>query len=401
MTALPSVELRVYAYECDAFGHLNHAAVLSVFERARCESLARGPGIDVFQRNRIVPAVRRAMVEYRAPAFPGDTLRVESIATHRGTTSWTVRHRAHRVSDDVLVAEGELVFVSLDRAGRPTPLPEELTRLLGAPRASGAEVRRVRVAGGELAVEVRGEGPPILFVHGFPLDRTLWRHQLAALSRWQRIAPDLRGVGESSTADGYSMARYADDLVACLDALGIDAAVVCGLSMGGYIVFELLRRYAARVRAVILCGTRATSDNEEARRGRDEMAALARAEGVAAVGERMLPRLLAATTRAEQPEVVAEVREMISRVSVEGMVGALGAMRDRPDSTAVLAGIRVPALVLVGTEDAGSPVAVAEKMAGGIPGARLVVLPAAGHLAPLEQPLGAGRALADFLEGLK
>lgn len=87
MTALPSVELRVYAYECDAFGHLNHAAVLSVFERARWESLARGPGIDVFQRNRIVPAVRRAMVEYRAPAFPGDTLRVESIATHRGTTN--------------------------------------------------------------------------------------------------------------------------------------------------------------------------------------------------------------------------------------------------------------------------------------------------------------------------
>jgi pimeloyl-ACP methyl ester carboxylesterase len=92
---------------------------------------------------------------------------------------------------------------------------------------------------------------------------------------------------------------------------------------------------------------------------------------------------------------------MVSRVSVEGMVGALGAMRDRPDSTAVLAEIRVPALVLVGAEDAGSPVGVAEKMAAGIPGARLVVLPAAGHLAPLEQPLGVGRALAEFLERLK
>ncbi|HXQ28440.1 MAG TPA: alpha/beta fold hydrolase [Gemmatimonadales bacterium] len=400
MTTLPPVELKVYAYECDAYGHLNHAALLSLLERARWESLAQGPGMDVFHRNGIAPVVRRVVVEYRAAAFPGDALRVESSVTHRGTTSWTVRQFARRVVDDILIAEAELVFVSVDRAGRPTPLPEELGRVLGAPRAGGAEVRRVAVPGGELAVEVRGEGPAILFVHGFPLDRTVWRHQFATLSRWQRIAPDLRGVGESS-GDGYSIARYADDVVACLDAVGVESAVVCGLSMGGYVLFELLRRHAARLRAVVLCGTRPAGDTEEAKRGRDELAALARDQGVRAVGERMLPRLLAGRTQAEQPEVVEHYREMVSRWSGEGMAGALRAMRDRVDSTAVLGEIRVPTLVLVGSEDAASPVAVGESMAAAIAGARLAVVPAAGHLAPLEQPLSAGRALSEFLDRLK
>ncbi len=267
--SLPAVELRVYAYECDAYGHLNHAAVLSLFERARWgESCARARHVDVFHRIGIAPVVRRAVVEYRAAAFPGDVVRVETAVTHRGTTSWTLRQLARRVSDETLIADAELVFVSLDRAGRPTPVPEELARLLGAPRAGGPEVRRVAVTGGDLAVDVRGDGPPILFIHGFPLDRTLWRHQLATLSRWRRIAPDLRGVGDSSAGGSYSIARYADDLVACLDALGVDSAVVCGLSMGGYVLFDLLRRHAGRVRAAVLCGTRPNADTEEGRRGR-------------------------------------------------------------------------------------------------------------------------------------
>jgi 3-oxoadipate enol-lactonase len=399
--SLPAVELRVYAYECDAFGHLNHAAVLSLFERARWESLALGPGTDLFHRLGIAPVVRRAVVDYRAAAFPGDVVRVETAVTHRGTTSWTLRQLARRISDDAVIADAELVFVSLDRIGRPTPVPEELARLLGAPRAGGTEVRRVAVPGGELAVDVRGDGPPILFIHGFPLDRTLWRHQLATLSRWQRIALDLRGVGDSSAAGNYSIARYADDVVACLDALGAESAVVCGLSMGGYVLFELLRRHAGRVRAAVLCGTRPNADTEEGRRGRDDSAALARERGVEAVGARMLPRLLTERTQAEQPDVVEHYREMVSRWSVEGMAGALGAMRDRPDSTALLRAIRVPTLVLVGSEDAAAPVSVAEAMAAAIPGAQLALVPQAGHLAPLEQPLSASRALVEFLERLK
>jgi len=398
VTALPTVELTVYPYECDAFGHLNHASVLALFERARWESLARGPGMDLFHRTGVAPVVRKATVDYRAAAFPGDVLRVETVIAHRGTTSWTARQSALRARDGAMIAEAEIVFVCVDRAGRPATLPEEVARVLGPRSGAAHEAQRIGVAGAELAVDVRGEGAPVLFAHGFPFDRTVWRHQLAALSRWKRIAPDLRGAGESTAPpDGYSMALYADDLIAVLDTLGVRQAVVCGLSMGGYIVFELLRRYVERVRAVVLCGTRPQPDSEEARRARDELAALAAERGSAAVGERLLPRLLASATLAEQPEVVQHYREMAQRMSVLGMAGALRAMRDRPDSTPLLSEIRVPTLVVVGSEDQVSPPAVAEAMAGAIPSARLAVIPAAGHLAPLEQPLATSRALADFL----
>lgn len=251
------------------------------------------------------------------------------------------------------------------------------------------------------SVDVRGDGLPVLFVHGFPLDRTMWRHQMTGLARCRRIAPDLWGPGAANTpAGGYSMSRYADDLIAVLDGLDVPQAVVCGLSMGGYVVFDLVRRHARRLKAVVLADTRAEADSDEAKRARDEMAALAEGEGARAVADRMIPKMLAQATRQEQPELVAEVRRMMERWSVAGLVGALRAMRDRPDSTETLAAIDVPALVLVGEEDQVTPPADARRMAAAIRGARFVTIPAAGHLAPLEQPLAAGRALADFVESL-
>src|SRR6266540_2117811 len=376
VTAFPTVELTIYPYECDAFGHLNQAALLGVLERARWEALARGPGMDLFDRNGVWPAARKAVIEYKAGVYPRDVLRVETAVAHRGTTSMTLRHVARRVSDGAVVAEAEMVFVCIDRLGRPAPIPEEIARFLG-PRTSGShQPIRVRAGDAELAVEVRGDGLPVLLVHGFPFDRTMWRHQLAALSRWRRIAPDLLGVG---------------------DGLRIPSVVACGLSMGGYVVFELLRRYPERVRAVILADTKPGADSAEARRGRDELAALAERDGHDAVIDRLLPRLLAPATRTTQPEVVAQVRDMARRWSVPGLVGALRASRDRPDSSDVLGRIRVPALVLVGGDDEVSPPAVVEAMAKRIPDAQFHVIPAAGHLAPLEQPLATSRLVADFL----
>ena len=176
------------------------------------------------------------------------------------------------------------------------------------------ETLNVRVDDVELAVDVRGAGPPLLFVHGFPFNRTMWRHQVAGLTRWRRIAPDLRGAGASSApADGYSIARYADDVAAVLDAVGASQAVVCGLSMGGYILFELLRRHPERVRAAVFCDTKAEPDTAEARRGRDDLIAVAQRHGQAAVAERLLPLVLAPQTFEGQPEVVRDVREMIER----------------------------------------------------------------------------------------
>ncbi|PYP59886.1 MAG: hypothetical protein DMD44_04050 [Gemmatimonadetes bacterium] len=402
MTPFPTVELTVYPYECDAFGHLNQAALLTLLERARWDALARGPGMDLFERNGVWPAVRKAVVEYKAAALSRDVLRIETTVTHRGTTSLTLRHAVRRLADDVLVAEAEMVFVCIDRIGRATPIPEEIVRFLG-PRSSGGHAP-VRVPAGdvELGVDVRGEGEPVLLVHGFPFDHTVWRHQLATLSRVKRIAPDLRGVGASGApaSDGYTLARYADDLVAVLDALGIGAAVVCGLSMGGYVVFELLRRHPERVRAIVLADTKAEADSEEGKRARDELAAVAEQQGQDAVTDRLLPRLLAPATLATQPEVATQVREMARRWTVPGLVGALRVLRDRPDSTATLRAVRVPTLIVVGQDDQVSPPDAAHAMAALIPGARCHLIPAAGHLAPLEQPLATGRLLADFLSGL-
>ena len=402
MTALPTVDLTVYPFECDAFGHLNEASFLALFERARWDALAKGPGMDLFKRNHMWPVVRKVTVDYRAAAFPGDVLSIETVVTDRGTTSFTVQHVAKRLSDGALIAEAALVLVCIDRAGRPTPIPDEVARALGGPRGTARDPLRVSSSGADLAVEVRGEGTPILFIHGFPLDRTMWRHQLAGLSRWKRIAPDLRGAGASSApADGYSVSRYADDIVQVLDTLGLERTVVCGLSLGGYLLFELLRRHATRVRAAVFCNTKAAADSAEARRGREEMAALAEREGTGAIAERLLPQLLAPATFAAQPDVVAHVREMINRTPVAGVVGALRAMRDRPDSTPMLGGINVPTLVVAGEEDKITPAEAMRAMAHAIPGAQFAVIPAAGHLAPLEQPLATSRTLADFLDGLR
>jgi pimeloyl-ACP methyl ester carboxylesterase len=240
--------------------------------------------------------------------------------------------------------------------------------------------------------------PAILFVHGFPLDHEQWRPQLARLTRWRCIAPDLRGfTGGAVPFGGYSMRVYADDLVGVLDAAGIDRAVWCGLSMGGYILFEVLRRHPERVRGVMLCDTKAEPDTADGKAGRDELVGVAERDGAAAIADRLLPKLLGATTRAERPEVVATVRAMASRLRVPGLVGALQAMRDRPDSGPMLEKINVPALVLGGSEDEISPAAGMRAMAQGIRAARYVEVPGAGHLAPLERPDLVNEALEDFL----
>ena len=130
MSAFPTVDVTVYLYDCDAFGHLNQAACLLLLERARWDALARGPGMDVFKRNGVWPAVRKTTIEYKSGAFPGDMLRVETVVVGRGTTSFTMRHVMRRVADGAVVAEAEIVFVCIDGAGRATPIPEELARLL-------------------------------------------------------------------------------------------------------------------------------------------------------------------------------------------------------------------------------------------------------------------------------
>jgi pimeloyl-ACP methyl ester carboxylesterase len=238
--------------------------------------------------------------------------------------------------------------------------------------------------------------PPILLIHGFPFDHTMWRHQVAELSHWRCLAPDLR----LPAGGDYSMASYASYLIDLLDSLRIHEAVICGLSMGGYIGFELLRSYPKRVRAAILCDTKATADTEPAKMGRDAMAALAKERGAVAIAEKLLPNVLSPATFENRPDVVEEVRAMILRQPVDQIVGALRALRDRPDSTPLLETIRAPVLVVAGADDQITPAAGMEEMARALPRADFELIPEAGHLAPLEQPLAVNVAIAGFLSKL-
>lgn len=402
VSGFPSVEVTVYPYECDAYGHVNQAAYLLLFERARWDALASGPGQDLFRRSGVWPVVRRATVDYHAPAFPGDVLRIDTEVQKIGGSSLELRQRATRARDETLVAELQVVFVMINDAGKPTPMPPEVAAAFGGrPTARPGEVARHEVGDVTLAVDTRGDGPALLLVHGFPLDHSMWAHQVATLARWRRIAPDLRGAGASDApAGGYSMTAYADDLARLLDRLHVERAVIVGLSMGGYVAFEMLRRHRQRFMGLVLVDTRADADGAEQRKGRDDMIELARSKGAGAVAERLVPRLLGRSTQQTQPNIVDQVKAMVTRTPVTGLVGALSAMRDRPDSTALLAGIDVPTLVVVGSEDEVTPPAQARAMASAIPAAALTTIPGAGHLSPLEAPTAVSRVIAEFLEAL-
>jgi pimeloyl-ACP methyl ester carboxylesterase len=256
-------------------------------------------------------------------------------------------------------------------------------------------------AGGALAYDVQGEGPPVLFLHAFPLGLAMWDVQAAALrAQHQVIRFDARGFGASPPGDGMlTMERIADDAAALLDHLGIGQAVVCGLSMGGYAAFAMVRRHADRLRGLVLADTKAPADTPEGRAGRAALAETVLREGAEAAAGAFLPKLLGETTRRDRPQVTARVREIILANPPRGIADALAGLAARADSTATLREIRMPALVLCGEEDALTPPADAEALHRGIGGSRIVLIPRAGHLANLEDPDGFNRALLGFLAG--
>ncbi|GKS59485.1 alpha/beta hydrolase [Nitrospira sp.] len=247
-----------------------------------------------------------------------------------------------------------------------------------------------------------GTGHPVVFVHGFPLNRTMWHPQVQALSSTYRIVTvDLRGHGESDAPLWrYRVEDFAGDILTVLDDLRLPRAILVGLSMGGYVALAFARLFPGRLNSLVLTDTRAQADSPEGRQGRFQLAQAAYERGAGAVADAMLPKLLSPKTRDTRPELVADVRHMIESMRLGGIVGDLMAMADRPDSLPLLGAIGCPTLVVVGADDQTTPVSDARLMAERIPGARLEIIPEAGHLPNLEQPSAFNACLDRFLREL-
>lgn len=261
----------------------------------------------------------------------------------------------------------------------------------------------VTVNGIRLGYNDLGQGLPIVFLHAFPLDRTMWTAQEATLAPHYRVITiDLRGHGKSDAPLWhYTLDQAANDVKGLLDHLAIRQAVFVGLSMGGYILFAFYRKYAELVRAMVLADTKAQADTAEGKEGRFQMAQIAYTKGPSAIADIMIPKLLSPATIQTRPEIVQRVRTIIESNQISGIAGDLMAMAERPDSVPLLKQITCPTQIIVGESDHATPPSDARLMAEQIPGARLALIPNAAHLANLEQPETFTSLIAEFVSELK
>lgn len=255
--------------------------------------------------------------------------------------------------------------------------------------------------GVRIAYDESGSGIPLLFIHGWPHNRKLWSGQLSGLPTQARcIAPDLRGFGESSVMEPYSIDQYADDLVALLDVMGIDRVVACGLSMGGYVAFSMLRQHRERLRGLILTSTRASADTPEAREKRARLIEFVREHGVEALAGKQLRAMVGETTFASRRVVRESLRTLMAVAPVEGVIGALRAMAERRDATDLLSTIDLPTLVVGGAEDGFTPPQELEAMAKAIPDCRFELIAGVGHACAFERPAAYNHLVSEYLSTL-
>ncbi|PLY06939.1 MAG: alpha/beta hydrolase [Desulfuromonas sp.] len=252
-----------------------------------------------------------------------------------------------------------------------------------------------------LAFSEKGNGPAVLLIHGFPLNRRMWQPQLEALAGagYRVIAPDLPGFGASPPLTGpVTMRHYAAALVALLEQLEIDQAVVCGMSMGGYVLLSMLEHFPARVAAAGFIVTRAAADDAAGKVKRSELAVTARSQGAEPVADIFAELVFAPQTLQQRPELVETVRGWMLSCNPEGAAGALEAMRERPDYVERLGEIGHPALVVGAAQDRAIPLGESQLLAAGLSQGELVTIENAGHMVNLEQPDIFNHALIDFLQ---
>jgi pimeloyl-ACP methyl ester carboxylesterase len=253
-------------------------------------------------------------------------------------------------------------------------------------------------------LDVGAGDPAVVLLHAYPLSSAMWAPQLPSLSAAHRvIAPDLKGFGASDAPNylgAYTMEGYVSELIGLLEHLNLDRVVLVGLSLGGYVAFNLLRARPDLVGGLVLADTKPGADTPEAFRKRNDQQALVARGSSATLVKLLLPTLVGTTTLVGRSELVELLRQMMMATSPGGFRGALEAMKFRTDASDLLPDIKVPTLVLVGEEDSVSPPDSVREWQEKIPGSRLVVLPHAGHLSNLEAPDAFSAAVVEFLESL-
>jgi 3-oxoadipate enol-lactonase len=252
----------------------------------------------------------------------------------------------------------------------------------------------------EIFYATTGEGPAVVLLHPFPSNHEFCSPVIPALeSRYRLILPDLRGHGASEIGQGPAfMSKHAADIARIMDAVGVGKAAFIVCSIGGYIVFEFLRRFQPRVSAIALCDTRPQPDTPEARAGRLKAAESVLQQGTEPFLQSMVPKLLGPTSISARPDLVEGALRMMRKMSPDDISQVLQGMAARPDSVADLIHIHVPTLILTGEEDVLTPAADGELMRQSIPNSRLKIIPKAGHYAPWERPEAVAPLLRQFLD---
>ncbi len=240
----------------------------------------------------------------------------------------------------------------------------------------------------------------LVFIHAFPLHQEMWKPQISSLpENIGCVSYDIRGMGKSPVGDGqFTMEDFVDDLIGLLDQLRIDCAVLCGLSIGGYISLRAVEKYPERVSGLVLCNTKSEADDNEGKLKRVQAIRKIKKEGVGAFAEDFVPKLLSENTKNENPELLSRLFEIVASQNPLGLCGAQLAMLSRGDTSPALSRIRVPTLIIHGEADAVIPFQQAQSLQEKIPNARLAAIKAAGHLSNLENPAEFNRHLLEHLK---
>jgi pimeloyl-ACP methyl ester carboxylesterase len=254
----------------------------------------------------------------------------------------------------------------------------------------------------KLAFRAAGDprGLPVVLLHAFPMSSAMWEPQLSALKSCNLILPDLRGFGSSPLSSPWFIEHAVDDVFETLSSISIEKAVLVGLSMGGYVALRAVEKNPSRVKALVLCDTRAEADANDNKIKRAGAVDFVRSRGVPAFVEPFLADALSSKTKTDKPKAVEFLKEVATRASADAVMAALAALASRGDMTASLSAIKVPTAVIVGSQDKITPLPLSETMRSRIPGAELHIIPDAGHFSNAENPAAFNERLLSFLKRL-